>query len=375
MNSSASASAIRRRCAWRSQAAREARLRVTTTAGSWSQRSHDSQHAGAFHAATVCDAVAITYVTNIVTSVRASQACRKTSQARFEVTILAANDFNMLRVSTQGVATKRVRMRICAKSEPNNFACLRLRDGSSKIGPRVALPISVRRGREWEGEAADGSFARRVGSGIGGRWRAKNWRHAYWPESDNPGTGDDDETKDERDTMTKITNELILQVRAYGRNWAEGEHAALVDESSDRRFGSQAESSLSDGLRASRLVANLDESAVDELVSIAIGEARVAWNQCEVKCKHTMAYESGRVDGRAVALEDNPSREEIESWLTTGNVLPDEALINACETPRLASVLGISSTECKVRSDAFFAALADYNRGYQVGALEAISDD
>jgi len=90
--------------------------------------------------------------------------------------------------------------------------------------------------------------------------------------------------------MTKITNELILQVREYGRKWAEGEHAALVDESSDRRFGSQAESSLADGLRASRLVANLDESDADELVSIAICEARAAWDQCEVKCaeKHTM---------------------------------------------------------------------------------------
>jgi hypothetical protein len=91
--------------------------------------------------------------------------------------------------------------------------------------------------------------------------------------------------------------------------------------------------------------------------------------------KTTKAYEAGKSDGRTVALEEGPSQEEIGNWLAPGKVLPDEGLINACETPRMASILGLSVEECTARGDAFFSALDAYNHGYQVGAVETITEE
>lgn len=88
--------------------------------------------------------------------------------------------------------------------------------------------------------------------------------------------------------------------------------------------------------------------------------------------KQTTAFKAGRSDGITYANETSPSRETVENLSKQGNVPPSESLINAIDSTKLAKLLGIKATSVTNRTDGFYDALAEYDRGFKAGALAVL---
>lgn len=88
--------------------------------------------------------------------------------------------------------------------------------------------------------------------------------------------------------------------------------------------------------------------------------------------KQTTAFKSGRSDGITYANEESPSRTTVESLGKQGHVPPSESLINAVDFPKLAKVLGLKPTSVTNRTEGFYDALTEYDRGFKAGALTVL---
>lgn len=84
------------------------------------------------------------------------------------------------------------------------------------------------------------------------------------------------------------------------------------------------------------------------------------------------AYDLGYCDGAEAVETLHPTLDAVNAWFAPGHLLPDESLINALETPRLAAALGITVEQVEARGDDWQTALDEYNAGYQAGALDTI---
>ena len=96
------------------------------------------------------------------------------------------------------------------------------------------------------------------------------------------------------------------------------------------------------------------------------------------KDERSLAAQAGYHDGTEWANETNPSRSEVNDLLRPGHVYPDESLINALESTKLAKVLGISVRDVKNRTNAFHDACGSYNQNFQLAAtrfLDAIESN
>ena len=82
----------------------------------------------------------------------------------------------------------------------------------------------------------------------------------------------------------------------------------------------------------------------------------------------TTAFSNGYSDGQDAAHEQGANAETIRSWFAPGSVLPDESLINALQSDRLAAWLGISIEQLNERGAAFSTACEEYNAGFREGA-------
>lgn len=92
----------------------------------------------------------------------------------------------------------------------------------------------------------------------------------------------------------------------------------------------------------------------------------------------TTAFDSGFQAGISWIDDERrnePSKTIRASDYTGGSTEPDEGLINACSPEQLAQVLGLTAEQVGARGDDWYAALAEYNRGWRDGVRESADED
>jgi hypothetical protein len=85
---------------------------------------------------------------------------------------------------------------------------------------------------------------------------------------------------------------------------------------------------------------------------------------------NSKAFKQGLKDGVEDVRDAGATAEDVEGWFAAGHLSPDEALINAMGSDDLAKEWGVENG-----SEAWSAALDQYNAGYRTGARQQVRGD
>ena len=93
----------------------------------------------------------------------------------------------------------------------------------------------------------------------------------------------------------------------------------------------------------------------------------------------TRAFDSGKDDGADRVQQDRANNGggpvEVDSWFRSGQLLADEALLNALvSSSERAESLGITVEQVEAQGAEWDTALSDYNRGFEAGAREEAAE-
>ena len=93
----------------------------------------------------------------------------------------------------------------------------------------------------------------------------------------------------------------------------------------------------------------------------------------------TTAFDSGKDDGADRVQQDKIANGgqsvSVDSWFRAGQLLADEALLNAVvSSSDRAEVLGLTVEQVEAKGAEWDAALAEYNRGFEAGAREEAAE-
>ena len=93
----------------------------------------------------------------------------------------------------------------------------------------------------------------------------------------------------------------------------------------------------------------------------------------------TPAFESGYSDGQDRVEQDARCNDgqpvEVDSWFRAGQLLADEALLNALVSSlERAEALGLTVAAVESQGEEWHLALAQYNAGFEAGAREAAAN-